>query len=316
MMTFGQVSDINNLNNEITDLLKSKPINKQLLNFKHKDINYFFDNQVSLNYITQVKMTVVHFVTQLINEYFKQFYGTTENKWNKDTQLIFLSPHETFNFQKRYKEKDHKLPLFLVRFRNEPVTKNFRSPLLYKSNSESFMFDTKENTKKFLEEQYLELYQNDNPDYSKEKFKNYIFPTLYYDQVDQLCNIDLQVIQETQRELSNLFSIMNTSIFQNEKQKYNYQLQIDSFLKTTNNDLSSLQDRFYFPLFYIINYYVTWQQYSNSTVLDSQNEWNLQKQMYTFKFESYPMTRFNLSQSLLNIGLKYEDTLDQIQEVE
>ena len=109
---------------------------------------------------------------------------------------------------------------------------------------------------------------------------------------------------------------MNTSIFQNEKQKYNYQLQIDSFLKTTNNDLSSLQDRFYFPLFYIINYYVTWQQYSNSTVLDSQNEWNLQKQMYTFKFESYPMTRFNLSQSLLNIGLKYEDTLDQIQEVE
>jgi hypothetical protein len=43
MMTFGQVSDINNLHNEISDLLKSKPINKQILNFKHKDINYFFD---------------------------------------------------------------------------------------------------------------------------------------------------------------------------------------------------------------------------------------------------------------------------------
>lgn len=316
-MTFGQVSDINNLHSEISDLLKSKPINKSLLNFRHKDENFLFDNQVNLNYITQVKMTVLHFVKQLVNEYFKQFYGTQENKWNDKTQLVFLSPHETFNFQKRYENKDYKLPLFLVRFRNEPVTKQFKSPLLYKTSTpENFMFDTRQNTKKFLEEQYMELYQNDDPDYNKEKFKDYIFPTLFYDSVNQLCNIDVQVIQETQRELSNLFSIMNTSIFQNEKQKYNYQLQIDSFLKTTNEDLQKVQERFYFPLFYIINYYVTWQQYSNQTNLENQNEWNLQKQMYTFSFESYPMTRFNLSQSLLNIGLKYEDTLDQIEEVE
>jgi hypothetical protein len=43
MITFGQISDINSLHSEISDLLKSKPINKNLLNFRHKDENFLFD---------------------------------------------------------------------------------------------------------------------------------------------------------------------------------------------------------------------------------------------------------------------------------
>jgi hypothetical protein len=30
----------------------------------------------------------------------------------------------------------------------------------------------------------MELYQNNDPDYNKEKFKEYIFPTLFYDSVN------------------------------------------------------------------------------------------------------------------------------------
>lgn len=287
-------------NDRLLDMFKKNipKLNTHILTTQKGD-NFLFSEPISLDYIVQTQVVQKRFFKYIVNDYFKNNSGV-----DVDDHIIVLSPHETFNFRQKIQMKDYKLPLFVIKLQNTPLLSNFQNPYLTTWGNNYFMQNTRNQTKNFIIKQYKQIKQQNDPEYTREGLKDKVVPTLYYDQ--QIQNVDqtLNVYQETNRDLNRLFIMMNTKIFQNTTQKYQYILPIDRILKVVNEQQSEIVDRFQFPLFFVGDYFVTWDSYTNNTNYSiSQDNWNYQTQLYSFKSDIQVLTRMNLQVSLLKMDI-------------
>lgn len=267
-------------------------------------VNLFvFNEPLTIDYVT----VTYNCIKDFIQGTFTKMLG--RKVFDPNRQMVFISPHETFNFQKRYENKDYKLPLVLVKVQYPPMAQDLHSNIPFVMYSEGFMFNTANDTKRFIAKMLYEYnYNNESGEITKEQIKNMIFPTIYYDQVQQKTNITVDIIQENERDLQNVFVKMNTQYFMPIVRKFHYLLSLDQLISKYNIQLKEIQERFQFPIFYLNDYTVKWQDFSVNTKIEK-DTWNFQRQTYTFEFIQYPITRFNLQGTILRI-----DTELQIQE--
>ena len=267
-------------------------------------VNLFvFNEPLTIDYVT----VTYNCIKDFIQGTFTKLFG--RKIFDPNRQMVFISPHETFNFQKRFENKDYKLPLVLVRVQYPPMAQDLHSNIPFVMYSEGFMFNTSTTTKDFIRKLLYEYYyNNESGEITKEQIRNMIFPTIYYDQVQQKTNITVDIIQETERDLQNVFVKMNTQYFMPIVRKFHYLLSLDQLISKYDIQLKEIQERFQFPIFYLNDYTVKWQDFSVNTKIEK-DTWNLQRQTYTFEFTQYPITRFNLQGTILRI-----DTELQIQE--
>ncbi len=286
------------LNDYILDLINIKHHRQNSLNthFTQKKDYFLFDSPLYINYIIEDYQCIKSFIINLLKKYLSGY------NFDPKQQVIIQSPHEQVNFASRLNTKDRKLPLFLISQEEMPQTENLNSQIPYRTESSYFMQDTRTKTKQFLIDAYKQLYFQNDPKYTREKLKDKIFPTLYYDAISSSQKVTMDIIQETNIELQSLFQMFNTKIFLNKKVKSQYIIQLDTLIKNSNEPFKSIQDKFIFPLFYCINYYVEWTQYSHVSEMDKKT-YNLQKQRYEFKFDFIPLTRFNISANLLRLDI-------------
>lgn len=267
-------------------------------------VNLFvFNEPLTIDYVT----VTYNCIKDFIQGTFTKMLG--RKMFDPARQMVFISPHETFNFQKRYENKDYKLPLVLVKVQYPPMAQDLHSNIPFVMYSEGFMFNTANDTKRFIAKMLHEYtYNNESGEITKDQIKNMIFPTIYYDQVQQKTNITVDIIQENERDLQNVFVKMNTQYFMPIVRKFHYLLSLDQLISKYNIQLKEIQERFQFPIFYLNDYTVKWQDFSVNTKIEK-DTWNFQRQTYTFEFIQYPITRFNLQGTILRI-----DTELQVQE--
>lgn len=295
MIQFQDFENIYDVNYHIRTMLE----NTQNLNnyWLDNNVGYLFNKPIYVNYIVEDYTCIKNFFIDTI-----QFFFSDKNQIDVNNQIIFDTPHEQINFKTRFKAKDRKLPLFILKMENIPSQDNLNSQFLYRMDKPGFMASTAQKTKKFIIDQYSKILEGQDPQYTKETIRNKIFPILYYDQVSSKQKVDMSVIQETNIELQTLFQNFNTKIFLNRQIKGGYLLQIDQLIRNSNDKLKNIQEKFYSPVAYLINYMVKWEGYSNITKTEK-NEYNLQKQTYTFTFDLIPLTKFNLSGVLLRMDI-------------
>lgn len=271
-------------------------IKNQNFSFMTRKDYFLFDNPIYVNYIIEDYQCIKDFFIKIISEYIGS------DNFDPGLQVMFLSPHEAINFKSRIETKDRKLPLFVIKVDSLPQIETISSGHIYRMESPYFMYSTQNKTKSFIMNQYKQIYEQNDPKYTREQFRNKIFSTLYFDQVTSVQNVSLEIYQESNIELQTLFQNFNTKLFVNRTRKDHYVIQIDTLIRNSNEQFVDIQNRFSFPLFYVINYYVDWTAYSNITQFEKQ-QFNLQKQKLEFKFNLSPITRFNLSGTLLNIDI-------------
>ncbi len=296
MMDFQSLEYEYSLDEYLNKLIKDTKLNSFNTAFLQKKDYFLFEKPIYVNYIIEDYQCIKNFIIKTI-EKFLQGYN-----FDPKQQVIFQSPHEQINFSTRINTKDRKLPLFIITQDETPQTENIHSQIPYRMETPYFMQDTRTKTKQFLIDAYKQLYFQKDPKYTRENLRNKIYPTLFYDAISSSQKVSLDIIQETNVELQHLFQMFNTKIFINKKIKSNYIVQLDTLIKESNIQFKDIQDRFQFPLFYIINYFVEWVGYSNITTMDK-NIYNLQKQKYEFKFDLLPITRFNISANLLKMDI-------------
>ncbi len=285
------------LDTHIRDLIKNSIPNINAFVIGRKD-HFLFENPIMVNYIVEDYTVIKHYFVKFLSNYLGQ------NNFDQNKQLMILSPQEVVNFKSRFRLKDRKLPLFIVKINNLPTVDNTISPFLQKMNSPYFMNNTQAKTKYFIIQQYKEILESKDPQHTRDLFRNKIFPTLYFDQVTSKQTVTMDVVQETNVELQHLFQNFNTKMFVNEVVNCNLPIQIDTLIKKSNEQFVEIQDRFQFPLLYQINYDVHWKQYSNISQMEK-TQYNYQKQTYEFEFVMYPITKFNLQGTLLNLDIDY-----------
>ncbi len=285
-----------NLDSHIRELIKKSILNLNFHVMGRKDY-FLFENPISVNYIVEDFTVIKHFFKTFLDKYLG-------DSFEQDRQLMILSPQEVVNFKSRFRLKDRKLPLFIVKINNLPTVDNTIAPPLQKTDSPYFMNNTQKKTKAMIVKQYTDILHQQDPKYTRELYRNQIFPTLYFDQVSSKQTVTMDVVQETNVELQHLFQNMNTRIFLNHLINKNLPVQLDTLIKKSNEKFNEIQDRFQYPVLYQINYDVYWRSYSNITQ-NEKNIYNYQKQTYEFEFTIYPITKFNLQGTLLNLDVDF-----------
>lgn len=294
-MDFQDFQQLYNLDNHIRSLIKETIIT-QNFSFLERSDHFLFKEPLYVNYIIEDYTCIKQFFASFLTEYLN------DKNFNQEKQIMILSPHETVNYDSRFNTKDRKLPLIILKIQNTPQIEQISSQYIYRYETPYFMYTTKNKTKEFIINQYKQIYYSKDPKYTRELFRNKIFPTLYFDQVSSKQTVTMEIYQETNIELQNLFQMFNTKLFLNRVLNKNYVIQIDSLIKQQNEQFKEIQDKFVFPFFYSINYDINWTGYSNVTSTEK-TKFNLQKQQYEFDFTFTPITRFNLSSTLLNIDI-------------
>lgn len=261
---------------------------------------FVFNEPLTIDYVTVTYNCIKDFIA---GTFTKQL---GRKMFDPNRQMIFISPHETFNFAKRFENKDYKLPLVLVRVQYPPMAQDLQSNIPFVLYTEGFMYSTQRDTKDFIQKLLYEYYyNNESGEITKEQIKDMVFPTIYYDQVQQKTNITVDIIQENERDLQNVFVKMNTQYFMPIVRKFHYLISLDQLISNYNIQLKEIQERFQFPVFYLTDYTVKWTDFSVSTRIEK-DQWNFQRQTYLFDFIQYPITRFNLQGTILRIDTELQ----------